>query len=75
MIKFKKQVPKTPKSQEIKPSHHMEPFMDTKVEMHDLFYSYHLSDLCFNLYDYSMKIEDPFRVIELGLYHKISPIV
>lgn len=75
MLKMKKPMPKTPKYQEMKTSSNVEPLVDKEVRIHDLPWSYHLSDLCFDMYDRQLKGGDPFRFVESWLYYSVTPIV
>ena len=55
-----------------KPHSTIKPLMNKEVEIHDSPFPYHLSDLCFDMYDQHFKGEDPFRVVESRLSYQIT---
>lgn len=72
---MKKVAPKSPKSWEVKPSCSVKHLMDTEAPIVDPSCAYHFANLRFNLYGNHVIGEDPFQVVELGLYYQISPSV
>lgn len=49
--------------------------MDIEGKIHDPLFPLNLLDLCFDFYRSYMNKEDPFRVIVLGLYYLVGPVV